>query len=428
MEWYSAFWIIVTGSLVAGSCALLGCFLVLRNQAMLGDAISHAILPGIVVAFWISGGLGPLAMFAGAVVTGLLTTFIVQLLSDGGVERGAAMGVTFTSLFALGVAGVSAGGHGVHLDLECVLYGEIAYAPFDPLVLGGTPLGPRAAWINGGLFLFNALLVSLLYKEYKIATFDPGLAAAAGVPVMAMHYLLMSQVALTVVGAFESVGVILVVAMLIAPAAAAYLLADRLGWMLVLAVVNGVLSSAGGYAVAAWLDCSIAGAMASVSGLLFALAFLFAPAHGVVTRWIAHGKLRSQVAGEDVLLWAGRHEETGARANFSAADLLNDASVSINDPGGSIRRLQRTGHLASGKEGFSLTRKGREAFHSLIKRHRLYETYLDRLGYPPDHLHEPADRVEHHLDPKLAEALDRETRHPGRDPQGKAIPRRDESG
>ena len=159
-----AFWIVLTGALVAGSAALLGSFLVLRKMAMLGDAISHAVLPGVVVAFLISGSRGSLFMFFGAVAMGLLTAFLVQILSRKGVRTDAAMGVSFTSLFALGVLLVSLYGGNVDLDLDCVLYGEIAYTPFDSLVLGGMDLGPRPVWINAALFAFNLLVVGLFWK------------------------------------------------------------------------------------------------------------------------------------------------------------------------------------------------------------------------------------------------------------------------
>lgn len=287
-------WIILTGALVASACSLVGCFLVLRRLAMLGDAISHAILPGIVIAFLISSSRTSPTLFLGAVLLGLLTSFIVQALSQGGVYGDAAIGVTFTSLFAVGVVLVSLFAGHVDLDLDCVLYGEIAYTPFDTLSWAGLSLGPRPVWVTGGLLLLNLAVVSLFYKEFKICAFDPQMAAAVGINVTAMHYLLMGLVSVTTVGAFESVGAILVVAMLIVPAATGYLLADRLEWMLALSVAVGIASALLGYLMARWLDCSIAGAMATVSGLLFLLAFLFAPRHGVISRRLAYERLRRQ--------------------------------------------------------------------------------------------------------------------------------------
>jgi manganese/zinc/iron transport system permease protein len=288
----NTFWIILTGALVAASCGFLGCFLILRRMAMLGDAISHAILPGIVIAFLFSGSRETLPMLVGAAVIGLLTVFIVQLLHQSGVKSDAAIGVTFTALFSVGVVLVSLYTQQVDLDLDCVLYGEIAYVPWDTWQLGGIDLGPRAVWGVGGVFLFSLLIVGLFYKEFKLCSFDPAMAAAVGIPVILFHYLLMTLVSLTTVAAFESVGAILVVAMLVVPSATAYLLTDRLHVMLFLSMAVGVLSAVLGYLLASWLDSSIAGAMTAMSGLLFLIAFLLSPRHGVVAKALAQRKVR----------------------------------------------------------------------------------------------------------------------------------------
>lgn len=423
MDILSAFQIIFTGTLVAASCAMLGCFLILRKLAMLGDAISHSILLGIVIAFYVSHSAAAVMMVIGAVVVGVLTTYFVQLLSSSGVNEDAAMGVTFTSLFALGVVGVSTIGQGVHLDLDCVLYGEIAYTPFDPLLIGDANYGPKPIWVNGGLFLFNAFIITLFYKEYKLCTFDPALAASAGIPVLFFHYLLMSQVSLTVVGAFESVGVILVIAMMIAPAAAAYLLTDSLGWMLCYAVGIGCLSSITGYISASWFDCSIAGAMGVSAGICFFLAFLFSPSHGVIHRWLVQLQLRHQVMEEDALLWAGRRFELESANVFSLQDIKTGNQFSFQSTSSVIKRLLKQGVFHGREGGYELSGNGKKRFNELIKRHRVYETYLGELGYPEDHIHDPADRAEHHITPNLTAAIDQAIDHAGQDPQGKIIPR-----
>ncbi len=421
-DFMSAFWIVLTGALVAGACSLVGCFLVLRRLSMMGDAISHAILPGIVIAFLLTGSLNPLAMVLGAAAVGLLTTFFVQGLNQGGVPNDAALGVTFTSLFALGVVGVSLFGHAVHLDLDCVLYGEIAYTPFDLWLWNGRSLGPRPVWINGGLFFLNLAVITLLYKEFKITAFDPGMAASVGIPVTVLHYLLMTLVALTTVGAFESVGVILVTAMLITPPATAYLLTEKLNRMLVLSVALGAAASLAGYLLSIQLDCSIAGAVASVCGLFFALAFFFSPSHGLVVRWLRLRRLRRRVADEDALLWARRQWETEAAHSFTTGHLGADLRWLASEAQASTRRLNLAGLLHREKDRFTLSEAGHAKAMDLIRAHRLYETYLDDLGYPSDHQHDPADRVEHHLSPGLVGRLEKATNHPEKDPQGKTIP------
>jgi manganese/zinc/iron transport system permease protein len=281
-----AFWIILTASVASAACALIGCFLVLRRMAMLGDAISHAVLPGIAIAFLVSHSRAPLPMLIGAGTLGLVTALLTELLHRGGrLQQDASIGVTFTWLFAVGVILISAFAGQVDLDQECVLYGEIAYVPWDTWTTAqGRSLGPRALWILGFALVFNATWIVLAWKELKICAFDPELAASLGIPVAAFHYLLMGATSITTVTAFESVGAILVVAMIVGPAATAYLLTDRLGHMLLIAVGLGVASASLGYGLARALDCSIAGAMAVVIGVLFMLAFLFSPSHGLVAR------------------------------------------------------------------------------------------------------------------------------------------------
>jgi len=295
--------ILLVAGAVSASCAIVGTFLVLRRMALLGDAISHAVLPGIVIAFFLTGRRAPLPMVIGAGVLGVLTVFLVEMFHRSGrLKEDASIGVVFPALFSLGVILISRYAAQVDLDLDCVLYGEIAYAPWDLLFVGDASWGPKALWVNTGTLVANALLVGLFYKELKVTTFDPGLAAALGVSPVLIHYLLMSAVSVTVVGAFESVGAILVVAMLVVPPATAYLLTDRLGAMLALGVGFGLASAGGGYALARWWDVSIAGAMATVSGLIFAAALVGSPRYGVVAKLAARRRLGGRLAGQLLLL------------------------------------------------------------------------------------------------------------------------------
>jgi manganese/zinc/iron transport system permease protein len=298
MDWYASGTIMLMGALVAGSAALVGCFLVLRRLALLGDAISHAVLPGIALAFLFTGSRSPLVMVIGAGALGLLTTFIVQSLGRAGVQEDAGIGVSFTGLFAVGVVLVSVFAGRVDLDLDCVLYGEIAYTPWTHFTLGSLNLGPRGLWIMGAIFLLNLTVIGLFYKEFKLTAFDPQMAAAVGINVALVHYLLMGLVSVTTVGAFESVGAILVVAMMIIPAATAFLLTERLALMLALSVGQGVVSAVAGYMVARWLDSSIAAAMTTVSGTLFVLAFFLAPRSGLIARALVRRGLRHTAADQ----------------------------------------------------------------------------------------------------------------------------------
>ena len=268
-------WVIITGILAASACGLIGSFLVLRKNAMLGDAISHAVLPGLVLAFLITNSRGVIPMVIGAGLMGLFTAYLAGLLGrTGRLYQDAALGVTFTFLFAVGVILVSMFTGQIDLDQECVLYGEIAYVPWDVLVIGGQNYGPRATWILGGIFLANLGFIILFYRQLKLCSFDPQMARAVGINERLWHYLLMTMVSLTVVAAFESVGAILVVAMLIIPGATAHLLTSRLSVLLVLAVGIGIASAVGGFYGASYFDSSIAGFMAVAGGIIFGVVLL----------------------------------------------------------------------------------------------------------------------------------------------------------
>jgi len=279
----NAFWIILTGSLVAVTCGLLGCFLILRKMAMVGDAIAHAVLPGIVIAFLLSGGHS-IPVLIGAAAFGILTTFIIQYLQNTGKLQGdAAIGLTFTFLFALGVILIAAYAGQIDLDQDCVLHGEIAYVPLDTLITtGGINLGPTAIWILGAIFLVVLIFVFIGYKGLMLTTFDPAYALSIGISTTVWHYLLMTMVSITTVVSFESVGAVLVVAFLVGPPAIAYLFTDRLSVMLLLSSIAGVIAAAGGYYLAAYINGSIAGAMTVILGIEFILAFIFAPKYGLL--------------------------------------------------------------------------------------------------------------------------------------------------
>lgn len=290
--------IVTVGVLAAVACALPGCFLFLRQMSMMGDAISHAVLPGLAIAFLVTGSRTSLAMFLGAAGVGVLTALFTQWISQfGNVDRGAAMGVVFTSLFALGLLLIVRAADHVDLDPGCVLYGAIELTPLDSVALALGPLAlevPRAALVLGAVALFNLLFLLAFYKELKLAAFDPALATTLGFHATLMHYLLMTVVAITTVAAFEAVGSIIVIAMLIVPAATAHLLTDRLPSLILLSVAVAAASAVLGHLAALLVppligfpSTSTAGMMAVMAGALFLLAALFAPRHGMLPRSFA---------------------------------------------------------------------------------------------------------------------------------------------
>lgn len=271
-----AFWTILTASLTAIACALLGCYLVLRKMAMVSDAISHSILPGILFAFFLTGSRDSSVMLIGAGILGLLTTVIIEFLHrKGNLQSDAAIGVTFTALFAFGIILISAFAGKIDIDTDCVLYGEIAYTPLDIWFLNSTTnMGPRSVWVMSFVLLVVIIFIVLCYKELLLSSFDSSFAKAIGLNNQLWHYLLVGLVSLTSVAAFESVGAILVVALLICPAATAYLLTRNLLNMLLLSSFFGFLTSFLGYYLAVYLDGSIAGSMSSIAGFLFFIVFV----------------------------------------------------------------------------------------------------------------------------------------------------------
>lgn len=271
-------WVALTATLVAITCGLIGVFLLLKKNVMLGDGISHAALPGIALAFLISGTREPFTMLLGATALGLVTAFCTESLQrTGRLASDASLGIVFTFLFAVGVVMISLFAGRIDLDLDCVLYGEIAYTPWDRVVWGGVDLGPRAFLTLAGTLAVVALFITLCYRQLKITIFDPQLADALGISSRLYHYLLMTVVSLSVVAAFEAVGAILVVAMLVAPGAIAYLISNRLSAILALTAVIGAAAAISGYFLAEALNVSISGGIATVCGALFTVALLLSP-------------------------------------------------------------------------------------------------------------------------------------------------------
>lgn len=285
-------WIMLMGFFVATACGLVGNYLMLRRMALVGDAISHSVLPGLVIAYLLAGTRHSTVMFLGALVAGVLTTVLIEIIhKKSRVKQDAAIGITFSSLFAIGVILVSQFASKVDLDQECVLYGEIGSIPLDlPYVqLGSLVLGPPTLVRMAVVAIIVASLIVIFYKELLVSSFDAGLAFALGINATFVHYSLMSMLSVVVVSAFESVGAILVVAMLILPGATASLFSRRLSMVLFLTVVHAALCSVLGVHFALWLDCSIAGAMVVMGTVLFVGAWVFSPTQGLLRRWMRKG-------------------------------------------------------------------------------------------------------------------------------------------
>ncbi|GAK92607.1 manganese ABC transporter [Nonlabens ulvanivorans] len=262
-------------TVTAAACAIPGVFLVLRKMALISDAISHSILPGIVIGFFITHDLASPWLIIFAAFSGIITVVLVELIQKTGlVKEDTAIGLVFPALFSIGVILIAQNANDVHLDVDAVLLGDLVYAPFDRLIIDGADFGPKGLWTISVILVITLVLLLAFYKELKISTFDVGLSSALGFSPVILHYGLMSVASVTTVAAFDAVGAILVVAMMITPAAAAYLLTTDLRKMLLLSVLFGVGSAIGGYWFARWLDASISGSITTVLGLLFLIIYL----------------------------------------------------------------------------------------------------------------------------------------------------------
>ncbi|QDT53243.1 Manganese transport system membrane protein MntB [Caulifigura coniformis] len=439
--------IAVTAALAAMSCALPGAWLVLRRQSMLGDALAHSALPGVVAAFMVAYGLrnsgwvsddafDPLlqaCIVIGAALAGLLTAWLTAAIQRlGKVDNGAALGVVFTCLFAAGMVMVRMTADDVHLDPDCALFGVLEASAGD--TLQAIPWLPRSAVANGAVLIINLLLTMVFFKELRIAAFDAELSNTLGIPAAFIQYALLAATAVAAATAFSTVGSILVIGLLVIPAATAQLLTTRLWKLIALSVVLAAAMAVIGHA-AAWAipgplfsrlgypqvrDVGTSGMIAVVGGLIFVATVFIAPRTGIVTQVLDRIRVLTQIAADDVLGNLYRKEE-------SARTAVPWTPVGISSAWQDRLAgwwLKRRGFVIAQSGGtLALTDRGRETARSLIRSHRLWESYLDQ-NYPlsDEQLHRAADRVEHYIGSDIRDAIASELPDAHRDPHGRQIP------
>lgn len=272
---------------VSIACALPGVFLVIRGITMLSDAITHSILLGIVLGFFITQDLNSPLLMIGATLVGLLVVWLIEALQSTELVSGdSAIGISFPLFFSLGIILITRYAGNIHLDTDSVLMGELAFVAFDRVQLFGFDLGPKSLWTMGTILLLNITFIRLFFKELKVTTFDPTFATVIGFSPAFIHYVLKGLVSLTAVGAYDAVGSILVVGFMVGPGLSAYLLTNDLKKMLGIAVIFAVLNSILGITAARYLDVSLAGMIAVVTGITTFITFLFSPLKG----WIKQKK------------------------------------------------------------------------------------------------------------------------------------------
>lgn len=415
-------------------CALPGNFLLLRRQSLLGDSIAHAVLPGLVVGLLASGGLAAPAMFAGAAAAALLAVLAIELLRRAcGMDPQAAMGTVFSLFFASGIVLLElAAVRRVDLDPECVLHGALESLLWVPPAAGSEWYSPSTLATLPRPFVVLvaaaaavAGLMLAFFKVLALAAFDPEFARTAGWRPGLVNLLLSAAVAVAVVASFEAVGAILVVAMLIVPAAAARMLTDRLKTQVLASAGIAVVAAAVGYWAGAILpeslwghSLSAAGSIAVVLGGMLGVAILAAPEHGLLARAARRRAAAARVAAEDLLGWLYRVEERLRRDRLDRP-LEPAISPAVRRRAEALGRRLGWWQRLDGTVG--LTDAGRREGRRIIRSHRLWERYLvEDLGLRPDHVHDTAMVLEHlrgiegeaELDPGSAAT----------DPQGRPIP------
>jgi manganese/zinc/iron transport system permease protein len=411
----SEWWVVATAALCGATCGLLGTYLVLRRLSMLGDALTHAILPGLAGAFLLTGTRNPLAMLAGALAVGLFTSAAASSLSRlGKVQQDAALGVVFTALFAAGVLMITRAADQVDLDPGCVLYGML-----ETLVL--TPPGevPRQFWMLAGVLALSIAALALFARQVKLVSFHPELATSLGVPAGIVHYAMLTLITTASVASFEAVGSILVIAMLVAPGATALLLTHRWERAFVLAGLLGAVAGLLGSLVALRINTSVAGAASVAAGVLFVLAALFSPSRGWLPKRWRLASLALRIRREDILgaLYRSQVELREAPdVRSQPAQLASGLQGRV-----ALWQLRRAGLLEAAPTP-TLNRAGIVHATKLLRAHRLWEAWLAKEGtLPSDHLHDPSERMEHFIEEALAEKLGAEVETTV-DPQGRQIP------
>ncbi len=433
LDWWQPFTspngrsIMLVGAVTNVACALVGCYLVLRRMSLMGDAIAHSVLPGLVLALLFSGSMNILPLFIGAAAVGLLTTFLTQTLHQyGRVPADASMGVVYTSLFAIGVVLLKRYAGQLHFDVQCVFEGLLGFAGLYKFDFFGWEL-PMQMRTVGPVVLINLAAIFVFWKELKITSFDAQFSTLMGYSATLMHYFLMALVAVTTVASFEAVGSILVVAMLIAPPATAQLLCDRLGRMILVACVVAVLAAIVGYwfalpGIIAERGVAPAGAMAVAAGGMYGLAVLISPQYGIISKLVRNLQTALRILREDLLLMLYRVEEIDATKRLRPGEAVTAVG------GGWLARwalamLRRRGRVKVRDGRLHMTEDGRWRAARLVRGHRLWEAYLVKhLGLPADHVHAPADRVEHFINEPLRENLQKDLADAWQDPHGREIP------
>lgn len=391
------------------SCGLIGVYIMLRRMSLIGDALAHAVLPGIVIGFMIAGK-SEWVMFLGAVVSGIITSVLIGFLNRNSIiKEDTSIGIIFTGAFALGILLISQL-KGVHLDLSSYLFGDILGVSTGDLILSFT------------ITFVILVCVVLFYKQLLITSFDPTLAITIGIPISVIHYGLMTLLSMSIVTGLQSVGVVLLVAMLITPAATAYLLTKSLKKMLVLSVITAIVASVSGLYISYHFNLSSGASIVLTSVLFFSAAFVLSPEGGLLIRYLSKTKAAKIAKREDVIKLIYRY--SGMNSKIQLTKFSEETGLSSGNIKSVLRFLESAGIVKLVSNSYHLTEKGVTEARRLIRTHRLWEAYASREKFlSEDQFHMDAEKIEHLLSQELVDELDEELGYPEKDPHGSEIPR-----
>lgn len=404
--------VLMAGTLVSTTCGALGCFIILRRMAFLGDALAHSMLAGVVSGYLLmklifgSEANAP-AMLIGSLVAGFVTAALIGWVSRvSRVKEDATIGIMYTGIFALGGLLASLFSRFIHVDLLHFITGNVLAVEMADL------------WMVACVAVLVWAVIILLFRQLQLTSFDPVMAASIGVPVALLDHLLTGCTSLVVVSGVNIVGVILVVGLLVTPAATAYLLSDRLQTMIGLAALFGWTSFLIGYFSAVWINVAPGSAIVVAATVQFLIVLVAAPRYGLLADWWRKRSAVGQRTLEDVLGWMIR-----ARSQVLT---LNDIAAGTKAPAETVRRvlrqLENQDLLERNNGGYTLTSAGQHEARRLVRSHRLWEAYLEHVGTPAKEIHPSAHELEHVYDEEAVDYLDDKLGHPILDPHGEEIP------
>ena len=409
---------LLAGVMVGITCGVLGCFFVLRNMALIGDALSHAILPGLVFAF-VFFGYNTFAFFIGSTMAGMITAVLITWISQNiRTKADAAIGIVFTFMFAIGIIAISRVSRvqsdsdeaTPHLDMAHFLFGNLLGVETSDL------------YLTGFVMIYVLASIYFFYRYLFVATFQEVIAETMGISVKYLHYFLMLLLSFAVVASLQSVGLILVVAMLITPASTALLLSDKLKVVIIYSAIIGAITGILGMSIAIVLDAPPGPALVVVVSFMFFVAALFAPKKGYFSRLRQRIQLRTKIQLEDTLKQSFRLQNKH-QLNLNA--LLEKLSFNKSMLLKHLRTLNQQGFVTMNAKGESLklTNQGIKEANRLVRAHRLWETYLvQRMGLTEGQIHEDAEKYEHLLTDELLDEVDQTLGYPTKDPHGSPIP------